>query len=64
MVLILSKNIHVPFGNRYVGILMGESYIDNHALAVGPICHNKCQQPLSGFWCVDDNVIKDLLRFL
>jgi hypothetical protein len=43
---------------------MGESYIDNHALAVGPICHKKCQQPLSGFWCVDDNVIKDLLRFL
>ena len=47
MTLILSSTLHVPHGNRYLGILPGESYSGIHALADLSICVNKYQQ---AFW--------------
>jgi hypothetical protein len=43
MTLILASTLRVPRGNRYVGILPGESYSSIRALADFSVCVNKYQ---------------------
>ena len=50
MTLILSSTLHVPHGNRYLGILPGESYISICALADFSMCVKKYQQAQGYCW--------------